>query len=156
MTTLAHYTALLETVGEAFAVLPLTGDASLLITQRGGRVLGLFPTPESPNLFWTSSAFDSPDAFNAFINRTDGWYWNLGGDRVWIAPEITYNVRDRRDFGGTWAIPRAMDPGSYTLTETDSSVRLIADMQLQGYQHGNPIASANVRLTRRIQSTQPP
>jgi hypothetical protein len=156
VTTLAHYTALLNTVGEPFAVLPLSGDASLLITQRGGRVLGLFPTPESPNLFWTSSAFDSPDAWHAFINRADGWHWNLGGDRVWIAPEITYNVRDRRDFGGTWDIPRAMDPGSYTLTESDRGIGLTAAMRLQGYHHGSPTDSANVRLIRRIESTRPP
>mgnify|MGYP001273062932 FL=1 len=156
MTTLAHYETLLHAVGEPYAVLPLPNAAALLITRRGGRVLGLFPTPDSPNLFWTSRAFDSPASFHAFISRSDGWHWNLGGDRMWIAPEITYNVRDRRDFGGTWDIPRAVDPGSYTLTETDRSVWLTTDLHLPGYHHGATMGTAHLRLTRTIQSTQPP
>lgn len=156
MTTLAHYTALLNTVGEPFAVLPLSGDASLLITQRGGRVLGLFPTPESANLFWTSSAFDSPDAWHAFINRADGWHWNLGGDRVWIAPEITYNVRDRRDFGGTWDIPRALDPGNFVMVRTEQGISLTNEMHLQSYHHGERLGETHFRLSRVIENTQVP
>ncbi|GEM_PF-502625 len=151
--TLAHYIQLLEEVGEPFAVLPLQDGASALITQRGGRVLGLFPSSDDENLFWTSSAWESADAFRAFIKRTDGWHWNIGGDRVWIAPEITYNVRDRRDFAGTWDIPKAMDPGNYKLsnyTDSGNGIAISSRFILNGYHHGNLIGHTEIDNTRHL------
>lgn len=156
MTTLAHYQTILDAAGEPYRVLPLQMDGAVLITRRGGRILGLFPAPDAPNLLWTSSAFDSVEAFRAFTTRTDGWHWNLGGDRIWIAPEITYNVRDRRDFGGTWAIPPAMDPGEYALAGDDHSTALTAEVRLTGCEHGAVIGETHVRVTRMIYPVPPP
>jgi hypothetical protein len=114
MVTRAHLETVLQAAGEQYAVLPLQGEASALITRRGGRVLGIFPTPESDNLLWTNDdAFASPAHFEAFVKAGK---WNLGGERIWIAPEIQYNVRDRRDFWGTLSVPPQMDPGEYQLT----------------------------------------
>ena len=39
--------------------------------------------------------------------------WNLGAERLWIGPEIDFMVADRRDFAGSYALPVAMDPGSW-------------------------------------------
>jgi hypothetical protein len=133
---LAHYERVLSEAGERYHVLPLQGEACALITQRGGRVLGLFPTPDSENLFWTNSAaFESVEAFKKFTS--DGG-WNLGGERIWIAPEIQYNVRDRNDFWGTLSVPPQMDPGEYqSELYSDNERRHVTlyrgDIDLQAY-----------------------
>ncbi|NJO83817.1 MAG: hypothetical protein HC828_14140 [Blastochloris sp.] len=150
MPTIDHYQQVLQSVGEPFTVLPLQGDASVLITRRGGRVLGLFPAPDADNLFWTSSAFESSAAFRAFIERKDGWHWNLGGDRTWIAPEFAYNARDRRNFSGTWTIPHDMDPGMYTITYTDGRIALTTEMMLPVYHHGEMNGETRLTLQKTI------
>jgi hypothetical protein len=110
----AHYEHILTEAGEQYHVLPLHGGASLLVTRRGARVLGIFPAPDAANLLWTNqAAFESTAAFRAFVASGN---WNLGGERIWIAPEIQYNVRDRNDFWGTLHIPPQMDPGDYKLS----------------------------------------
>lgn len=156
MSTLAHYEQVLSAVGEDYRILPLQGSASLLITRRGARVLGVFPSPDAENLLWTSRAFDSVDSFRAFTTRTDGWSWNLGGDRCWVAPEINYNVQDRRDFGGTWHIPAEMDPGNYHLTEDHGTMSLTTEMRLTAYAHGAAIGTAHIHTERVLHLTSNP
>ncbi|MBK8027214.1 MAG: hypothetical protein IPK19_38945 [Chloroflexi bacterium] len=152
MTGLSQLQHILHDVGEQSVLLPLHTGAAALITRRGGRILGLYPDPDAPNLLWTSKAFESAAAFREFTTRADGWAWNLGGDRVWIAPEITYNVRDRRDFGGTWNIPAAMDPGDYQLTagQGGNEVVLRGAFTLTGYHHGEALGEAQVALTKTV------
>ncbi len=137
MATLAHLEAILREAGEHYHILALTDTASALVTQRGGRILGIFPTPAGDNLLWTNSAaFDSLTTFQEFVAAG---YWNLGGERIWIAPEIQYNVRDRRDFWGTLHVPPQMDPGVYRLNQHDSEdgreayLRLSAEIVLTAY-----------------------
>ncbi|MBK9123497.1 MAG: hypothetical protein IPM16_10330 [Chloroflexi bacterium] len=153
---LAHYQAVLAAVGEDYHTLPLGAGAVALVTRRGGRVLGVFPPDGGANLLWTSSAFDSSEAFRAFTARTDGWAWNLGGDRCWIAPEISFNVRDRRDFAGTWQIPYAMDPGAYELGVNGDKVSLSANMSLTAYRHGAELGRARLRLVRTLLPSKDP
>lgn len=113
----AHLEAILQGAGEPYVILPLQATATALITQRGGRILGLFPAPDAANLLWTNaSAFASVAAFQSFV--TAG-HWNLGGERIWIAPEIQYNVHDRNDFWGTLRVPPALDPAAYELHQYD-------------------------------------
>jgi hypothetical protein len=140
--TLSHYEQVLSEAGERYHVLPLQGDACALITQRGGRVLGLFPTRDSQNLFWTNSAaFDSVEAFKKFTGEGG---WNLGGERIWIAPEIQYNVRDRNDFWGTLSVPPQMDPGDFRFNDYETNVdeneyevvTIVRDVTLSAYNIG--------------------
>jgi hypothetical protein len=138
MVTSVHLTKILEAVQEPFALLYWNNNAHAIITQRGARVLGLFMTPQGENLLWTNSAaFESVETFQHFMAQGN---WNLGGERIWIAPEIQYNVRDRSDFWGTLHVPPQMDPGqwhivnkiSYSTNET-SYVRLSTIMTLNAY-----------------------
>jgi hypothetical protein len=91
-------------------VLVLPGGGQLLISRRGGRLMPFLPTGEGA--LWLSPALADADRFTAFLRRDD---WNLGGERIWIAPEIQFTIRDRRDFWGSYALPAAMDPGAWTL-----------------------------------------
>lgn len=121
----------LHGAGERFHLLPLSDGMTMLVTRRGARVLGLFPAAvDAENLLWTHDALARPDSLRAYIA---GGGWNLGGERIWIAPEIQYNVRDRRDFFGTLAVPTCIDPGDYDLTVIDKSIRFEQELTLTAY-----------------------
>lgn len=113
MSDLSRLQQILHDVGEQYGLLPLQDSTKALVIRHSSRVLGFFSHPNSQNLFRTSKVFRSPADFRTFTTNTHGWAWNLGGERIWIAPEITYSVRDRRDFNSTWRVPVDIDPGDY-------------------------------------------
>jgi hypothetical protein len=121
----------LEKNNQPFALLPLQNGISLIITQYGARILGPFLSNTAESIFWVNQALARPDSFKEFLNSGD---WNLGGERVWIAPEVQYLVRDRSDFWGSIHIPPQMDPGQYTLTQSGPSEwRLSQSLTLPAY-----------------------
>lgn len=147
MPTLTQLRQTLDGAGELYHVLPLQGDACGLVTQRGARVLGLFPTPDSENLLWTNqAALNSPESFRQFVAEGG---WNLGGERCWIAPEIQYNVRDRNDFWGTLSVPPAIDPGSYSLTVSGDTVTFHQQINLTAYNTAAGTKQLDVRRAVR-------
>lgn len=133
--TLGQIVARLEENNIDHAVLALENDVSLVVARRGGRVFGPFLPQASPtdseSIFWTSDVFARRDQFEAFLASGD---WNLGGERIWMAPEIQYSVHDRSDFWGTLDWPEQVDPGNYILQKLDDSrCRLSQDMTLEAY-----------------------
>jgi hypothetical protein len=144
MSHLAQLQRTLDAVDETYCVQPIGTDMVILVTQRGGRVLGIFPDPAAPNLLWVNSALADASSFGTFISRGD---WNLGGERIWIAPEIQYNVRDREDFWGTLAVPARMDPGDYLLSTEQNRVHLRATMGLTAHVLASGIKTLYVRRT---------
>lgn len=121
----------LEKNNQPYTTLTLQNEVSLIIPQRGARILGPFLSSNSESIFWLNRAFAHPDSFNQFLNSGD---WNLGGERVWIAPEIQYLVRDRSDFWGTIRVPEPMDPGNYILDQLDPNQRrLVQSLTLPAY-----------------------
>jgi hypothetical protein len=84
----------------------------VVLTQRGGRIFGPFLDQDSSCLFWANKAFSDREAFRSFLAAGN---WNLGGDRIWIAPEIQYGIHDRNDFAGSYDLQASMDPGQYQL-----------------------------------------
>jgi hypothetical protein len=109
--------------------LALQNGVTIIVTEWGGRVLGPFLPGSEEALFWTHPAFADPQAFRMLI-ETD---WNLGGDRMWIGPELQYLVRDRTDYFGSSFIPRAMDPGAWRMTAEGDRCRLDIDMTLEAF-----------------------
>lgn len=121
----------LEKNDQPFATLTLQNDVQLVISKRGGRIFGPFLTPQDQSLFWLNNAFANPTAFKAFLNSGD---WNLGGERIWIAPEIQYLVKDRSDFWGSIRVPTQMDPGQYRLDDSQpGTIRLSQDLTLRAF-----------------------
>ncbi len=120
----------LEEQAIPYGTLPLQNNVSLLISQRGGRVFGPFLTPDSESLFWMTPAFASAEDFGAFVAAGE---WNLGGERVWIAPEIQYGVRDRADFWNSLSLPPQMDPGNWTLAQDGEAWTLSQFLTLDAY-----------------------
>lgn len=135
-----------------FTTLDLDDSACLVVTAAGGRLLGPFPRAEDRSLLWINPAFRSSGAWKRF--RSDGG-WNLGGDRVWIAPEIQFSIRDRGDVTGSYLLPPAMDPGHYTLSRpTGQSAVLQAEMDLKAYNIADGLVSLSVE--RRVEPAPNP
>lgn len=91
----------------------LSGETGeLLVTQRGARVLGIFLEGASENLLWTNpKIFGEGAAPRAGQKNGD---WNLGGDRVWLSPEIELHFLDPwNPSHEVYAVPPAIDPGHY-------------------------------------------
>jgi hypothetical protein len=123
--------ACLEETDQPYAVLSLQNDVRLIILQHGARILGPFITIESSSIFWLNRALAQPESFRAFLSSGD---WNLGGERVWIAPEIQYLVRDRTDFWGSVQVPAQMDPGRYVLDKSQpNQCRLSQSLTLAAF-----------------------
>lgn len=138
--------------GLPYAVLTLQNDVSIIISQRGGRIFGPFLSQESESIFWINSVFAQPDSFKEFLNSGD---WNLGGDRIWIAPEIQYSIRDRTDFWGSYHLPEQVDPGRYALDQLKPDQwRLSQDMILEAYNLAS--GQKELHLERVIQRIEDP
>jgi hypothetical protein len=148
-----HLATLVQTLrdcGEAHLVRSLPGGWRALFTQRGARMLGLFPSEDAPNLLWTHPSLESALGFRRHISSQ----WNIGGERIWIAPEIQFNVADRTRFWETIDIPAAVDPGAYTLSDLGEAVQFEAHMALDAFN----IAAGTVHLAieRTIQPVPDP
>ena len=114
-----------------YAVVSLNDQARIVVLERGGRVLGPFAEAGGESIFWLHEAFGSGDAFADLLASGA---WNVGGERVWISPEIQYGVRDRSDFWRTLHVPEQVDPGNHVLDRTALGLwRLRQEMTLQAY-----------------------
>jgi hypothetical protein len=123
--------ARLEENDLSYGELILQNDVSIIISRHGGRIFGPFLSEGGESIFWTNNAFARPEAFKEFLGSGS---WNIGGDRMWIAPEIQYHVPDRSDFWGSVFWPEQVDPGTYSLEQPESGQwRLSQDMTLQAY-----------------------
>lgn len=143
MITQRHVIDCLESQGFAWGTLPLQNGASLVVSARGGRVLGPFLAPGSGSVYWINPAFARPTDFAALLARGDG---NLGGERLWLTPEVQYNVHDRYDFG-TYALPPQLDPGTYTLDQPrPNEWRLAQEVTLDTFNTASGAKSLQIEI----------
>ena len=113
----------------SYGTVTLQNDMKIVISQRGGRIFGPFLPGRGESALWINSAFARSPSFKGFLSSGN---WNLGGERVFIAPEIQYCVVDRGDFWGTYRTPKQVDPGRYHLVEsTPNEWQLSQDLTLQ-------------------------
>jgi hypothetical protein len=120
----------LEENGLPCAALNLQDGVSILISQLGGRIYGPFLRPGSGSVYWVPEAFADPAAFAQTLKGS----WNLGGERLWVAPEIQYLCKDRNDYWGSSFIPPDMDPGKWNLRQAGPRRwKLHQDMALDAF-----------------------
>lgn len=130
-----------------YGVLELQDGASALIVERGGRLLGPFWDTQSPSLSWINPVVSDEAAFAQFL--ADG-EWNLGGERIWLSPEIQFLVRDRSDFWGTMSVPQKYDPGRWWMDQTaNGHWRLREQVALKLYNLASGRKEIAVRRTFR-------
>jgi hypothetical protein len=83
--------------------------------------------------------------------------WCIGGDRVWLAPEVQFNIPDRLhwDSGGAYVLPKAVDPGEYRLGNPgDGAVSLEQTVSLQ--LHNLASGTKKVRVCRTVRAARDP
>jgi len=141
--TLAMLKARLHENGLAYKVLR-SGSMEAVVTQYGGRVFGPFESEDAPGLFWANSAFAGAENFRALIESKD---WNIGGDRIWIAPEIPFFVKDRTRFKETYVVQPEIDPGNYLLSGGDGHIALEQNVTAQVFQMRFPKKRVHMQRT---------
>ena len=111
----------LKTAKVRFAKLALPGGCDLLVTEHWGKAFGPFRNDQDSGALWVSEKAADPGALKAMVDNGD---WCVGGDRLWLAPEVQFNIPDRsrwKDEGG-YVLPKEIDPGRYTLSSTKTCV----------------------------------
>ena len=89
-----------------------SGEGSLLISEFGGRLLGVFPKNDSLNLLWVN-----PNIKKVIKERS----WEIGGERYWISPERDFFYK-KPEIWQEWACPQSLDPAHYEfLASSDNS-----------------------------------
>lgn len=86
-----------------FVELNTDDNNSVIISQYGGRPLGIFPKLNSISLLWINPTIK--DSIKA--RKRD-----IGGDRYWISPEREYFYENPSTFEG-WFCPPGLDPAHY-------------------------------------------
>lgn len=96
--------ALLKSIVDFTPFIELNDDeSSVIISQYGGRPLGMFPKDNSISLLWINPEVE--DSIKA--KKRD-----IGGDRYWISPERDYFYEKPSTFEG-WFCPSGLDPAHY-------------------------------------------
>ncbi len=107
------------------------GDGwQVIVSRHGGHVFGPFSDSCPEGIFWIPDAVKDRDRYKELIDQK---IWNIGGDRVWIAPEIQFNITDRSHFRQTLNTPKTIDPGSYRMRREGEAIHLEMELDLASY-----------------------
>lgn len=142
----------LHEAGFEFQAIQLDASHSIIVTAYGGRIFGPFADDDNaPSLFWINPAFTSSADFRHMVENG----LPLGGERLWISPEIQYGAKDRRDFWGSLHVPHSVDPGTYALTTTDRDTAFLKTRcSLSAYNLSN--GTKELEIEREIGPTTNP
>jgi hypothetical protein len=105
-------------------------DAHIVVSGYGSRVYGPFFGAGASEA-WIPEAFGDPTAFAALH---ESGAWNVGGDRVWIGPEIEYMIPDRDRYWDTYDMPVAMDPATHVFAGDATEPTMHRHLRLRGHQ----------------------
>jgi len=122
------------------------GGDSVLITERGARVLGVFADDDAACPFWIH-----PNIERILSGEYTDWYdegvGSMGGDRLWLSPEQGFSYEQPETFDG-WFCPLDMDPGKYEKTSSaPGSVSFVNKLDLMDYLSGNMIKNIIMKRT---------
>jgi len=102
--------------------LSLNEESSAVISEYGGRVLGLFPDNTNYSYLWINPKID-----DVIKSRTR----DIGGDRYWISPEREFYY-EKPDTWEGWFCPSGLDPAYYEiLAESESSCTLSSPISVE-------------------------
>jgi hypothetical protein len=123
----------------------------IVVTEHGGHVFGPFSEEYPKGLFWIPESVYEPEKYKKLIDER---IWNIGGDRVWIAPEIQFNITDRWHFRETLNTPKTIDPGDFSMSRSGEAVVLKQSLDLNSY--NTVTGTVHVDFERRIQKAENP
>lgn len=140
-----------DVCGMNYEILEIGEGWHIIISQHGGHVFGPFSERYREGLFWIPESVKQPEVYRKLIeSRT----WNIGGDRVWIAPEIQFNIRDRSRFRETLDTPKCIDPGDFMMEREFDAVCLHQSLDLESY--NTVTGTVHVEFGRRIRKALDP
>ncbi|MFX0076594.1 MAG: DUF6786 family protein [Candidatus Hermodarchaeota archaeon] len=97
-------------------------ESSAIVSEYGGRLLGLFPKNESYSLLWIN-----PSIVSVIKSRQ----WEIGGDRYWISPEREF-FYEKPESWEDWFCPHGLDPAYYEiLAESSKSCTLSSPITVE-------------------------
>jgi hypothetical protein len=97
-------------------------ESSVIISEYGGRLLGLFPKNDVFNLLWIN-----PEIKNVIKSRQR----DIGGVRYWISPEREFFYEKPQTWEG-WFCPHGLDPAYYEiLAESSKSCTLSSPITVE-------------------------
>lgn len=128
-----------------FEILTLSGDWKIIVSSHGGHIYGPFSAGCPEGIFWMSEGMSEPEASRNMIESKS---WNTGGDRVWIAPEIQFNIRERARFRETLKTPVAIDPGGFRLARQEDIISLSQEIGLSS--HNTVNGMIDIRFRQQI------
>lgn len=91
--------------------LSFNNESSALISEYGGRLLGLFPQENIISLLWVN-----PRIKEVVKSRERA----IGGDRYWISPEREFFYEKPETWEG-WFCPPGLDPAMYDILDSNST-----------------------------------
>jgi hypothetical protein len=97
---------------------------SIVVCEYGGRILGPF-NKHGESFGWINPVFKDKNIFKDFIKNRQ---WNVGGERIWLAPEGQYNVPDENNFWKSYRVPDSLDPGNYTLSKDEYDTTVLSQV----------------------------
>ncbi|MFW9999616.1 MAG: DUF6786 family protein [Candidatus Hodarchaeota archaeon] len=136
---------LLSSVGNSTNPIELkVGERSIIISEYGGRVLGVFPKQGCYSLLWIN-----PKIKDVITTRNRA----IGGDRYWISPERDFFYKDPLNFKG-WHCPSGLDPANYEiLASSDTSCTVSSEIFV--YNHRTKQGSQG-EITRQFKVIKEP
>ncbi len=116
-----------------YHVLELNDCWKTIITQYGGRLLGPFHGDAGESFLWMNGAWKEEAEFGRFIDSRE---WNLGGERLWVNPELRFFCESPDQFSETYTVQSPLDPGGYQLEQEGGSISLHQDISLTDLSSG--------------------
>jgi len=97
-------------------------ESSVIVSEYGGRLLGLYPKNDVFSLLWIN-----PEIKNVIKSRQR----DIGGDRYWISPEREFFYEKPQTWEG-WFCPHGLDPAYYEfLAESSKSCTLSSPITVE-------------------------
>jgi hypothetical protein len=103
----------LEQLKWRYYVLLNQQGGNVVVLERGARVIGVFTDKHAGNHLWVNPNLQLWAQEQTNLGSVSEEGWNSGGDRMWLSPEIEFNVRNRHAFWDSYKIQEVIDPGTY-------------------------------------------
>ena len=126
--TFSQVCRMLDAQKMAYEVLALGNDWKAIITQYSGRLLGPFKGENGESMLWVNAALNDEAAFRDFVRERR---LHLGGERLWVNPELKFYCQAPELFDATYTVQPEIDPGDYALERQGDNVFLRQETTLK-------------------------
>ena len=135
---------LLRLNGYDYQILSTGTRGAILVLPSYGRVLGLWCDKQAKSIYWINPGF-----LKRGSEKDESGWVNLGGHRIWIAPEREFFIGDLSRPFDTYKVPASVDPGQYEIEFESNQLTLKNKGKIRAF---NSNEDVTFRLTRQIKA----